>query len=156
MTSELVVFVAQTIVMPATFISSLLVTVLVAFGSHRTSKRLTALEMLRGVDQQWQTLNAAILAQPQIQRHINPEGSSESERTIVRRNIAFYVLNVALQLNRAKAANVIDAATARQLQDEQAAFLSLLHSEVEDIVSHSSVYRSELGEFLARFPTMPR
>ena len=150
MTTDAIVFVAQTLVLPATLIANLLVTVVIAVSNNRTSKRLTALELLRGVDQQWQTLNAAILAQPQIQRHINPETSIESERSIVRRNIAFYVLNVALQLSRARAAKVIDETTANQLQAEQAAFLSLLRSEVEDIVAHSSVYRSELKAFLTR------
>jgi hypothetical protein len=74
MTTDTIVFVAQTVALPATLIANLIVTIVIATNSHRTARRLTALEMLRGVDQQWQTLNGAILTQPQIQRHIDPQG----------------------------------------------------------------------------------
>ncbi len=154
MTPETLTLVAQAIIMPATLLASLVVTVIVAITSHRTARRLSALEMLRGVDQQWQGLNAAILSQPQIQRHIEPEGAPGSERAIVRRNIAFYVLNLTLQLERAKAAGMIDAPTARLVQDSQADFLAHLRPEVEAIIAGSAIYRVELADFLQRFHAM--
>jgi hypothetical protein len=144
MTFETMVFLVQTLVLPATLISSLVATVIIAVNNHRTTRRLSALEMLRGIDQQWQALNSAILAQPEIQRHINRGDEYVSERTIVRRNIAFYVLNVALQLERGKAALLIDNATAARLEATHASFLANLQPEVDSIISDSAVYRTEL------------
>ncbi len=144
MTTDTIIFIAQTIVLPATLIANLVVTVIIAVTSHRTTRRLTALEMLRGLDQQWQSLNAAILAQPNIQRHINPENDDASERIIVRRNLAFYVLNVALQIERGRVAGLIDQPTATRLREAQMAFLANLQPEVDQIIESSAIYRAEL------------
>jgi len=150
MTNDTIVFIAQTIVLPATLVANLIVTILIAIASHRTTKRLTALELLRGVDQQWQSLNAAILAQPQIQRHINPEDDHGSERSIVRRNITFYVLNVALQVERGRVSGLIEEETANRLREAHRAFLASLQPECDEIVAASAIYRSELRELFSR------
>jgi hypothetical protein len=94
---------------------------------------------------QWQALNAAILAQPVIQRRINPERDESSERDIVRRNLAFYVLNVALQLERAYAAGLIDHDTAARLRSSHAAFLSTLRPEVTRTLAESPVSATALS-----------
>lgn len=151
MTADSIAFVAQIVILPATLVTSVVVMILVAINNHRTARRLSALEMPRGVDQKWQILNAAILAQPTIQRHINPEGMGESERAIVRRDIVFYVLSVTPRLARGKAARIIDHEMAVRPRDEQARFLALFRPEVDEIVARSSVYRAELREFLTRF-----
>jgi hypothetical protein len=148
MNSDTIVFLAQTVILPATLVVNLVVTIIIAMTSHRTSQRLTALEMLRGIDQQWQTLNAAILAQPTIQRHIQNEDVNLSERTIVRRNVAFYILNVALQLARGRDVGLVDTTTALRLNTAYAEFLSQLRPEVDDIIAESAVYRSELHDLI--------
>ncbi len=117
MNTDTLVFIAQTLVLPATLIVSLVVSVIVAVTAHKTARRLTSLEMLRGVDQQWQALNAAILTRPEIQRHIGAPGDDISERGIVRRNIAFYVLNVALQLRRGQVAGLIGSSVRRGIDE---------------------------------------
>lgn len=155
MNSDTVVFIAQTLVLPATLVVNLVVTVIIAVTAHKTSRRLTALEMLRGVDQQWQALNAVILTRPDIQRHIGPEGADLTEREITRRNIAFYVLNLALQLQRGQTAGLIDARIATELQESHAGFLINLRPEVERIASESLVYREELSGLIARVRGLP-
>lgn len=142
---ETINYFALTWAMPVLFLMSLTVTVIVSVNSHNTSKRLIQLEMLRGVDQQWQTLNSAILSRPDIQRHINPEAENLSEREIVRKNIVYYVLNVELQLQRSYKLNIIDSLTVQRLQEEHAHFLMNLKEEVLDICMNSKVYQVELS-----------
>ena len=69
MSTDTIIFVAQTLVLPATLVASLLVTIVVAVTSHRKERRLMSLELLRSVEEQWQTLNTAILTRPEIQQH---------------------------------------------------------------------------------------
>ena len=141
---------AATWAMPLLFLMSLTVTVIVSVNSHRTSKRLTQLEMLRGVDQQWQTLNSAILSRPDIQRHINPEQDQLSEREIVRRNIVFYVLNLELQIQRSCHLKIIDQHLAKRFQDEHIQFLGNLKEETLEICANSKVYQAELPELIEK------
>lgn len=134
--------------MPSLLFMSLIVTIVVSVNSHKTSKRLTSLEMLRGVDQQWQTLNSTILSSPDIQRHIYDKGEQVSDREIVRKNIAYYVLNVELQVQRSRKLRIIDERIAKQFQEEHMQFLKNLKVEVLDICANSAVYRNELPELI--------
>ncbi len=147
---ETINYLATTWAMPVLFLLSLTVTIIVSFNSHNTSKRLTQLEMLRGIDQQWQTLNSAILSRPDIQRHINPEEENLTEREIVRKNIVYYVLNVELQIQRSYKLNIIDQVTADRFQAEHLQFLGNLRTEALDICQKSTVYQKELGELIAK------
>ncbi|MFZ6691292.1 hypothetical protein [Undibacterium sp. SXout20W] len=139
---------AATWAMPLLFLMSLIVTIIVSVNSHRTSIRLTQLEMLRGVDQQWQTLNSAILSRPDIQRHINPEQNDVSEREIVRKNVVFYVLNLELQIQRSCRLKIIDPLIAQRFQREHVQFLRNLKTETLEICANSDVYRSEIPDLI--------
>jgi len=147
---ELLNYLALTWAMPALFLMSLIVTIIVSVTSHRTSKRLTQLEMLRGIDQQWQALNSAILSRPDIQRHINPEEENISEREIVRKNIVYYVLNLELQIQRSSKSNIINPLIAKRFQDEHLQFLSNLKKEVLEICENSNVYQLELSDLIEK------
>ena len=146
---EFLNYFALTWAMPTQFLMSLIVTIIISISSHRTSKRLTQLELLRGIDQQWQTLNSAILSRPDIQRHINSEEENISEREIVRKNIVYYVLNIELQIQRSNKLNIIDPIIAKRFQDEHLQFLINLKEEALQICLNSYVYRNELPELIA-------
>ena len=153
MSTEAIVFFAQTIVLPATMVANLLIALIVSVSSYRTTKKLVALETLRGIDQQWQSLNSAILQQPQIQHFINPEDHVFSERTIVRRNVVFYVLNLTLHVVRSRAAGLIDPITAAGLESEQARFLEQLRPELDEIVAGSTILSDRACPILDPHPS---
>ena len=148
MSTDTIIFVAQTLVLPATLIASLLVTVVIAVTSHRKERRMMSVELLRSVEEQWQTLNTAILTRPEIQQHINSLENPLSEREVVRRNVAFYVLSLTLQLQRGQEAGLVDSLTAKRLHSAHAEFLRQLKEETTFIVESSDIYRAELGELL--------
>ncbi len=155
MSTDTIIFVAQTLVLPATLVASLLVTIVVAVTSHRKERRLMSLELLRSVEEQWQTLNTAILTRPEIQQHINSIDNPLSERDVVRRNVAFYVLSLTLQLNRGQQAGLVDSVTAERLHSSHAEFLRQLKAETTLIVGSSDIYRAELGRLLPEIFDIP-
>ena len=112
-------------------------------------------ELLRSVEEQWQTLNTAILTRPEIQQHINSLDNPLSERDVVRRNVAFYVLSLTLQLQRGEKAGLIDSVTAKRLHSAHAEFLRQLKAEAALIVESSEIYRAELGKILPEFFDIP-
>jgi len=114
-----------------------------------------SLELLRSVEEQWQTLNTAILTRPEIQQHINPLENPLTERGVVRRNVAFYILSLTLQLQRGQQAGLIDSLTAMRLHSAHAEFLRQLKAEVTLIVTSSEIYRAELGRLLPEVFDIP-
>ncbi len=155
MSTDTIIFIAQTLVLPATLIASLLVTIVIAVTSHRKERRLMSFELLRSVEEQWQTLNTAILTRPEIQQHINSLDNPLSERDVVRRNVAFYVLSLTLQLQRGEKAGLIDSVTAKRLHSAHAEFLRQLKAEAALIVESSDIYRAELGKILPEIFDIP-